>query len=461
MRADGTNSSSPTSTGRPTAVATGASCHSNTQSHQVMKLRIPKEPFKVPVEENIWPAELPPLVKQILDAVPVQIFVKKADFEDGNGRRYYYMNEEARLSLGWNEEEVASKYDSEAIKGGFLSPEYKKMERQESDTITNKEPRETVVEWTANTEGSDADWNWSRTIEVPIADAGNDIIAFCAIAQSLEVRSLPEIQRHTRLAFNHEQRNAYTIYRDHMSSVNMFLRDVQRTIMDEAIKTGAIAAIKRLTLAKYQMGVGLVASETVANAFSSFIKGKEDTVEKKTIKNVYDDLFNLYKMTKEEEENLGNKYIHVGFEPLSEELASTTIMHPKILVGILIELIRNALKYSAREFEDEHQIGVYRAAYVKVCCGDEGRIVWKVENYDNKISKGKIEVMSFKEASYLDSRSDGHGTKIGSRLISILLIMAFGENNAKTMLNMERIESKEKVEVSLFWHGKSAGGIND
>ena len=168
------------------------------------------DPFVVASEDDLTLGSMSDLVRSILDALPVSVFVKFAKDVPKQGRRFTYINKLARERLAWEARDVPTHFDSEAFLNRWESPLYQQMLRQETNTLDGKKSRNTQLEWQPGVDF----WRRSATLEVPIFRRGDvkqePPIGFCAIAEEVEFKMFPFIHSWLREVFDHEYFNMCT-----------------------------------------------------------------------------------------------------------------------------------------------------------------------------------------------------------------------------------------------------------
>lgn len=199
--------------------------------------RHPGAPFFIKYKDDLYLDTLSDLAWQILEALPVTVFVKFADYDkqEKKGRRFTFMNRLARKRLGWSFDEVRNRYDSEAFPDkSWNNPAYQRMLHQESITLCvedmetglpnmplteqsyesdnrtrdtgqlNAKSRYTFLEWQYEATSG----RRSRTLEVPVYLSGKDSpahpIGFCAIAEELDFTLSANLAHFYLSMFSHE-----------------------------------------------------------------------------------------------------------------------------------------------------------------------------------------------------------------------------------------------------------------
>lgn len=168
----------------------------------------PRRPFVVADASELRMCGAHALAIQVLDALPTSVFVKEAelviDSDGASARRYTFMNSRARSPLAWAPGQEVGRLDSEAF-----DPAHKQMHalmvEQESKTLKNNEPRETLLDWAA----PDGFGRRARTREIPIVCKSNPDtpIGFCAIADERRAEVYAQVLAQFFRWFHHEYNN--------------------------------------------------------------------------------------------------------------------------------------------------------------------------------------------------------------------------------------------------------------
>lgn len=349
--------------------------------------------FSVITSEELSLAALPELARLILDALPVQVFIKQAAPEE-NGRRYTYINQRARAILGWSEDKAKSAYDSEAFAGGTNSPEWQKMFTGETETLQSRRARRRELSWTASTKHGEA-WRLNRVTEIPILITGfEDPIGFCAIAEDIEFQLFSATHSQLRRIFRHEYGNL-------SASVLRYVKSAQRQIR-RIQQPGSVSNNLDAVLEDLQKIEGLLlVAANMADALYMAV-GHIDEHSESTVERVAEEINYLF-------ERAPFKVM----VKIDDATRFARLRKPEAVKGLLVELIGNAEKHYD-ESANEIEIPV-------IASFTDGNVVWEVSNRCGQL-KGSLDF-----GTSLTSESSGETReRFGARIIGDIIKRAYG-----------------------------------
>lgn len=268
------------------------------------------------------------LTLQILDALPIQIFLKDAEItkdQQGNikGRKYRYLNKKTLDTLHWKFDDVRTKYDLDAMPD---EQEWKRMEKLESKTIATKERHETTLKWTMPSE--ELGWLIIQVTQLAVVlcdDDSADSVGFCSIAHSIPFEKFKFIYDPYNAVFSHEFSNAFLKTRMFISDANTALNNRNYDAVHLALRC---------------IEATLNQSDKISDAF---FKGfKEIGLDE------HDKALFMYENINKFAEKL---IADIVFETkIEDSVYAFEIKYPKSMLAIFLELIRNSIKHSDMNF---------------------------------------------------------------------------------------------------------------
>jgi PAS domain-containing protein len=291
----------------------------------------PGDPFIVQFREEMELNSLPELVSQILDALPVQVYIKKAELDPAKkARKYIYLNQMARSLRGWSREDVREQYDRNVFAPDDQAEDlYINMRAQETQTIKSKKSRITYTPWTVG----DGCWSRNRNIEIPILDQIGNGIGFCSIAHDLVFRELPTVLSFYQRSSSHSIKNLIGGARGVLDSAKEKITDSLKRISTP--HPDLSAALNALNAIGYLLELAWQTSQLQNNALGS-IGGP---IRIGTIGAIIDDLRDTYK-------DCG---ITLTIATTVGADMGTKIQQPNAVKAILSAFIANAVKYRPRD----------------------------------------------------------------------------------------------------------------
>lgn len=340
---------------------------------------------------------LPRWIRHLLDLIPVQIFIKEAQLDPVRGRRYFYLNEQARAILRWTPEAVTGKCDSDAFEGGTSNPEWQDMVRLESETIRRGYGSEEELKWTAQGNGA---FRVNKAIQIPVLELGGEsVVALCAVAQDFEFRSFQEANKLFARIMMHEYGNL-------CNSVASLIELAQRAPDRDTLLRYAVG---RATCAKRQATAVFEALEHIDN-------GPTATVA----------------------ELLGEVRAAFADVPLdlaicaSDDAGQVFVRKPNVALSLLLELIRNAEKHT-----DDAHLRHHRAE-VGLDVAVSGRTVkWTISNRCN-VLKGHLRLAT-----------DGTASTFGGHILAELIERGYSVAPDKCVRFPSRPDKSGWVRVAL------------
>lgn len=300
-------------------------------------------------------ATLPPLAQAIFDALHVQVFVKVEELDPKKGRQYRYLNKAARDILQWNKP-AREYYDGDAFAKGTASQEWKVMAASEAETMRAQRRVERKLSWTASTDGGEV-WRVNQTREVPIVSARTGLtVGLCAIAQDLSFNASMQVQKWLYGALQHEYGNLAGQVKANLLDLEDYVGDVQALAPDAPCED-MLAEIRN---AKSAMAIARGVAELTYRAMCSIGVEERESVRVEAMVAELRDVFS----------------------PASIQLDTGGVQVPQWIVprpyatsGILVELLRNAYKYTVD------------AKPVRLSArGTEEGVEWEVINYCPRMS---------------------------------------------------------------------------
>ena len=369
--------------------------------------------FSIISEEELALVDLSPLAKCILDALPVQVFIKHA-VPGAHGRRYAYLNQTARSIVAWSAKEVPLKYDSDAFAGGVTSSEWQAVLKGEGETLQARTPQRRQRNWTVQTEFGE---EWRRNIvdEIPIMSPGNDgPVGLCAIAQDIGFQTFMGTHSQLRKVFRHEYSNL-------AASILKYTERVRRAL--ESADPGASPKDLRgiagnLLIAKKY----LLMSARVADALYVAVRNL-DPRELGTAEAVLRNLEDIHK----------DAPFQLVVDP-DNVVRLTTFRAPSAITGILVELIRNAVKHSDSDVEPvEVGLAVRRV-------GPD--IVWRISNRCTKLD-GRLDF------GCPDRSTEPTSEHFGAQIIGDIVLRAFGIDDPEQIVHFPALTVEGWVHVEV------------
>jgi hypothetical protein len=326
--------------------------------------------------------------------------------------------------VGWGSElDVSSRFDSEAVAGGYESAEYQAMCAQESTTLRDWGSRWTRLEWSSA--WAEGGWRRNQTLEISIVDGEGAPIGFCAVAEDIEFKLLPALHSWLRKVFQHEYNNASTqvvglvfraeeILNQHTSTTGG--AETTEPTHSIGIALQHLESIKRRVLLSSRVATALI--DAFANIHSK---------SRKALRKVEGELQEIYKTPP----------FLFKISPISHELGFFLIRKPEAIVGVLVELISNAVKHSAG-MDSETPI------IVNVEQEKPGVIAWIVSNRAKGLT-GNLKIEQIIDAIPIQRSSE-----IGSAVISEILSRAFpSEDIVKMVIFPTSLDAQGLVHVRL------------
>jgi hypothetical protein len=316
-------------------------------------------PFMVHSATDLELAALPDLARLILDALPVQVYIKKAQIEE-NGRQYTYLNEAARgvYKIGRRfsnqPEEGVRQYDRDVFpdedpSSGEL---YQKMQDQETATIGIGRSRVTTTDW----KQSLSRWTRNTNIEIPILDFDGTSIGFCSIAHDLVFKELPKEWAIYQMKIQHHFNNLMVALTNPLNRANALLAQLMsETAVDADSLKGVQAHLK---LIEQTLAIAHRTSKIQIEALESL----GSTGEWQSADEVAAAIDSAYK----------DSWFDFTGCRVSEEAKKAPLLHPRAVKAILTVLVNNAVKYSKAPSG---------RAECRVQCDVRDRtVVWEVSN---------------------------------------------------------------------------------
>lgn len=309
----------------------------------------------------------PSLLTQLLQLLPVQIYIKEVKLDLQRGRKYIWLNSEA-TKRAQRADGTVPIYDGDAFQGGPSSSDWRAMNVAET-TVMNQSPDDRLrlhpLRWT-NSYGT---WRVNNVLQVPIFLRGErHAVAFCAIAEDITFRHLQSGFIDVTRAMVHELGNARAIVN---SSIGRALRHLKNSRND-------VVAILLEDAHQY--------TEHMSERGELIIQSLYETHRiTETIQTIIDDLRNMTKTT----------LFNVQFE-LPSSIADRSIGTSAETKVILLELLRNARKHGAGTGDAiPNMFGTTKQrTLVKVSERDSEHLQWEVTNDYNKTKLGKFSPQS-------------------------------------------------------------------
>lgn len=321
------------------------------QVEQLQLARPPRERDKrvellfVNTEQDLFsvPADL---ALQILDALPVQIFIKRASKEPhkgpiASGRRYTFLNRMAAGIAGWHPADASRHLDCEAMAD---EDEYLHMESVETQTIQEKKRRDLPLRWTTD----DGSWRVNNAIQLPIVLRTNsgepgEAVGFCAIAHDIEFHRRITATRSLMRIIAHEVANLAAKVGDLVRLSERRPPDMEKHLRRAAGWIDASAAIAEAMVASYE---AMPPGEPVP------VQAIVDRLRR-----IFDPL---------------PANIEWSIDPGT---SSVILKSPAAVRGILAEVIRNAIKHTTEEFLEGDNSPVSIAVF-----NENHSVIWKITN---------------------------------------------------------------------------------
>ena len=366
-----------------------------------------KEGFVVIGKNELSLDCIPGLAQDILDELPVQIFIKIAEPDPERGRKYLYMNKTARDVLGWNEEEVLlKKFDTHAFVNGKENPEWRRMFDGETETLKSGRITKRERSWTAKNEEHGEVWRINRVDEIPIFSLNaTDPIALCALAEDIHFKEFILTQRQLRRVFRHEY---FNYKRSIKSYINIAERNIKKIFSENDSSVFVGNARTLLKLAKSEIDIAADTADVIYEAFAR-ISGEKCEEKYGTVGDIVEGINKIY------EPSPYNVYIDVP-----EDVQSLSVRKSEVIKGVLIELIRNAIKHTDRDVNDKNSFVIDIEIPIKVK-QDSGVLVWEVSNKRQELN-GRLEFSDPLDIRKRDFKKD----RFGGELIGDLIYRAYG-----------------------------------
>lgn len=193
-----------------------------------MKPTTDLDPIFLNSAEELQSFAAQPIVRAILDSLPIQLFVKEAKVTSELGRKYIFLNSSASnnaLGCDFPDRDV---FDSEAYSVGANDRGFKAMVERETQTLESKRVATYAVPWSP---GSGQRFRVNETIEVPILLKANlEPIALLAIGHDTAYFATEE-------AFVNFIRSTFHEVRNMTNSITHLLERFESTDENKAIAT--------------------------------------------------------------------------------------------------------------------------------------------------------------------------------------------------------------------------------
>lgn len=292
----------------------GADAHSRDRNRKIRRLYVDD-----PEQLSLTNLDL---ALQIIDAMPVQVFIKDAQHEfepDGSkkGRRYTFMNRKALELTGWKAEDVRNYVDKDAMSDPL---EYTRMDEVETKTIEAKEVHFEDLRWTSP---DGREWRINDIIQLPIArrEEGvevGEIIGFCALAQDIEFQHRVSASRPLMRIMAHEMGN---------------LSDIVLGLLEQAQKDPT-----QVDVHLERAGGWVKGAHTIARAMLQSYGGGASSAFGNSSQGIRKELEYIFEPLPVS--------LQFSIDPQIEEVA---YISPEGATGILVELLRNAIKHTSSE----------------------------------------------------------------------------------------------------------------
>lgn len=351
-------------------------------------------------------SSLPLFVRQLLDHLPVQVFVKSADITPGKGRQYTYLNKRARDILNWKEGELH--YDGEAFHGGVASREWEEMSTGESLTLRERIKTIRELHWTTPT----GEWRVNVAIQLPIIlpamDNRPEIIGFCAIAQDFDFHVSQQISEQLTKALLHEYGN--------------FCNGV----IDELEKARLPGAGRDRYLDRVE-GKAIVATE-MARSLLAALRHTQLHRHRRTIRWVTDNLLTF-----------ARKWTAVALTLTHEDdISDMQLAAPEAVYGILVQLLANAHKHTPEALLVDDRAPITLS--VSRDAARAGHVVWSMSNRRATLT------------GRLDLGNLGGSEKVGGQLLGDVIRRVYGVDDPSSMITFPHALGEDGMVVVTFTH---------
>jgi hypothetical protein len=386
-------------------------------------------PFIIHSETELGLNNLPDLAKQILDALPVQVYIKRADIDDTRkARQYTYLNKAVwDLNPTWHRTDVKTKYDNDVFaEGDKAKALYAEMQAQETQTIISKHSRITYTPWTVG-KGS---WSENRNIEVPILSQEGDCVGFCSIAENFVFQQLPQLWANYQACSEHHVNNLFAAVEGWLDHAIDRIERLQSTAGSK--DTELVEVLGDLTHISQRLRVHMQSATFQISALNSSVGTPSGTG---TVTDVIRALQHAYR-------NCG---FGLTIDPACDSVVNMDIRQPKVVIAILSVFIANAVKYGTKQNGTKE---------IEIKCSLTNEMVeWEVSNQCKKnASPPGEDYWTFPiSGNLLDQRFD-------RRLLETFVRYFFPENATKDMIRFSKQGDSRFIATLTMQTGAPADG---
>lgn len=385
------------------------------------------QPFRIHSEVELELKGLPDLVRQILDALQVQVYVKKAKIDDKrDARKYTYLNQAVREINKWSREEALAKYDCDVFADGDAAASlfdeaaslFLDMRNRETETIRSKESKISFTPWTLLGGG----WSRNQNFEIPILNPDSDCIGLCSLSQNIVFEEVSRILAIYQQDVRHSVRNLNTavtgLFIQATIALEAFRRDHPKEQMLDAI-SGLFQSISH-ELNHY----------TSSSYFQiAALDSMTGTLDSGRICEIIDDLKGRYT-------NCG---FTLSFCSLCTADLDTRVLQPEIVKAILSVLIANAVG----KHQPNPGNGILKRCDVD-CKVANGEIEWTVSN------PCKADAKSYTVPDELPhTMHDALIEGFDKRLLTYFVIRGFPNRKPSITVRTQKLDAPDRFNAML------------
>lgn len=366
--------------------------------------------FDVASEADMQLGGLPKFIYQLLDALPVQIFIKESAITEERGRLYHYLNKAALERIGWQADEYQGLGDKDAIPN---PAEWHKVSKIEQETLDKQKYDYRALKWT----GPDSKWRINEAHQYAIVNPEGESVGFCAIAEDISFEKAVDAFSPFVSVFSHEVGNMAT------GAVADFFRieRLSQRIQDGSVEDAA-AALQEINNIAAISKAWLKSSRAIS---VHIMEGFKDTGRTHT-----GTAAEILQDTLQATKGFGTLSVCPNFKTIQD----SQLQSKNATIAILLELIRNAYKHTPPHLTAEDGRPEIRISGKQ----SDKYFQWTISNRCD-VLKGRIS---------LDGSSNA--SRLGGLMVKFLLQNAYGITNATDYIDFpDALDEAGWVHVNL------------